>query len=356
MKKYLFLIILSVLFFTGLDVNAQSINIVSYGINYYRYNTSATSSATTGTFNFATTGTLPIYPISGYKNNYYAWAWYGIDFLSDSPVNGSAIGYKITSTFKIAMDGLVNNIGSTGFTGFVHFNNGTIKDEVSTVEVIGLEDGAGTFKITSVVTLTSETELSGLTYSLRANSSIGSAPYGNTIYTQLSLLDTEVELTNDLNSAILNSINSNQQITNDKLNQIDKNQQATNDKLDQTNDKLDNIDSVLNNSDVDDETGKSFFDSFKSSDNGGISGIITAPLNAINAMLNGSCTPLQATFKGKDISLQCGTDMWNKLGGIKEFLNLVLGGLLCYRICLKIFNIVQNLKNPDNDKVEVMDL
>ena len=129
-------------------------------------------------------------------------------------------------------------------------------------------------------------------------------------------------------------------------------------KIDETNEKLDDLNQSINDDNVSGatSTGNDFFDNFTDSDNGGISGIITAPLNAINAMLNGTCQPLSTTYKGKTISLQCGTDMWNKLSAIRDFLNLVLGGLLCYRICLKIFHIVQNLKNPDNDKVEVMNL
>lgn len=350
MKKILFLLsLLFYILFSDLPiVNAQSVSSVSYGINYYRYNTSATSSTVSNTFNFNTTGTLPIYPISGFQNNYYAFAWYGIDFLSDSPVNGSAIGYKITATFKIAMDGLVNNIGSTAFTGFVHFNNGTIKDEVSTVEVIGLEDGSGTFKITSVVTLTNETDLSGLTYSLRANSSIGSAPYGNTVYTQLSALDTTVELTNDLNSAILNSINSNQQITNDKLDQIDKNQQATNDKLDETNQNLNDINDTLHNGDVKDfSLGDFDLGIDLDPENSPVSALITLPVSLLNAFLSGlegQCYGYTIPFFfGEDLTFPCidledylGSELWNTI-------DLICCIFLIYNIAMMVVSFFEKI-------------
>lgn len=123
-------------------------------------------------------------------------------------------------------------------------------------------------------------------------------------------------------------------------------------------DSINDLNNSLNNDNIEGSEGvaNSFFDNFTDNDNGGISGIVTAPLVAINAMLNGTCTPLSTTFKGKEISLQCGTELWGRLTGLKEFLNVVLGGYICYRICIKLFKLIQNMKNPDNDRVEVMDL
>ena len=135
-------------------------------------------------------------------------------------------------------------------------------------------------------------------------------------------------------------------------NKIDK----TNDKLDSTNDKLDDLNSSITDGDIDNNSGKSFFDSFSSSDHGGISGIITAPLVAIKKMLDKNCSPLTATYKGKEISLPCGYEFWAKMPAIKEFINLTLGGLLCYNIIRKLYHLIENMKNPDDDRVEVMKL
>ena len=135
-------------------------------------------------------------------------------------------------------------------------------------------------------------------------------------------------------------------------NKIDK----TNDKLDSTNDKLDDLNSSITDGDIDSNSGKSFFDSFSSSDHGGISGIITSPLVAIKKMLDKNCSPLTATYKGKEISLPCGYEFWAKMPAIKEFINLTLGGLLCYNIIRKLYHLIENMKNPDDDRVEVMKL
>lgn len=129
-------------------------------------------------------------------------------------------------------------------------------------------------------------------------------------------------------------------------------------KLDDTNDKLNDLNNSLNNPNVDDSLGSAgnFFDNFNTSDHGGLSGIITAPLVAINQMLNTSCSPMTTTFKGKELSLPCGYEFWNKMGPIQDFVNLVLGGLLCYQIIIKLYKLIEKIKNPEDDRLEVMDL
>lgn len=129
-------------------------------------------------------------------------------------------------------------------------------------------------------------------------------------------------------------------------------------KIDETNDKLDDLNGSLNDSNIDGSLGDAggFFNNFSTSDHGGLSGIITSPLVAINQMLNKSCNPMTTNFKGKEISLPCGYQFWSKMGAIQEFLNLVLGGLLCYQIIIKLFNLIEKIKNPEDDRVEVMKL
>lgn len=129
-------------------------------------------------------------------------------------------------------------------------------------------------------------------------------------------------------------------------------------KIDETNDKLNDLNSSLNDSNINGSLGDagSFFDNFTTTDHGGLSGIITAPLVAINQMLNTSCNPMTTTFKGKELSLPCGYEFWNKMGPIQDFINLVLGGLLCYQIIIKLYKLIEKIKNPEDDRLEVMDL
>lgn len=97
-----------------------------------------------------------------------------------------------------------------------------------------------------------------------------------------------------------------------------------------------------------------FFDNFQDNDYG-LSSIITAPLRAINAMLNDTCVAPGATYKGKSFSLPCGSMLWSREGGqdFRNFLNIFYGGFLVYFVIRSLFLDIEKLKNPNNDKVEV---
>lgn len=129
--------------------------------------------------------------------------------------------------------------------------------------------------------------------------------------------------------------------------------------VDNIKDSTNDIKDSINNDNVDDSSGTAsgFFNDF--SDNGhGLSGIVTAPLNAVNAMLSTTCTAPSATYKNKTFSLPCGDILWNQEGAsnFKNILNLFYGGIICFGILKSLFKDVNDLKNPDNDKVEVVDL
>lgn len=150
----------------------------------------------------------------------------------------------------------------------------------------------------------------------------------------------------DMANGIIGGANQNKQ---DIIDNQDKNQQ-------QTNEKLDGINNSINDSKVDSNTGNDFFNNFNTSDNGGISSIVTAPLVAINSMLDNTCKPMTTTYKGKEIKLECGTSFWNQANTVQDYLNWFEGGILVYLIIRKLFKLIESLKNPDEDRVEVMNL
>lgn len=106
------------------------------------------------------------------------------------------------------------------------------------------------------------------------------------------------------------------------------------------------------------ETASNFFNSFEDDDIGGLSGIITAPLVMINEMLNGICVQPSATWKGATISLPCGDLLWSRTGAsdLKNLLNVFYGGLVCYYAIRKLFLMIESMKDPTSDKIEVTDL
>lgn len=177
---------------------------------------------------------------------------------------------------------------------------------------------------------------------------------------EVTNLTNNAEVINSLNK--INDLNQTQIETNSKLNDLNNKQQQTNNKLDdlnnkqnQTNSKLDDLNNNLKNSDVD--TNGSFFSNFASTDHG-ISGIITAPLRAINK-LTSTCQPVTFSVLEEPIELPCGdTLFWNKEGvqSFRLIWNILVGGPILFLLLKKLFKVVESLKNPDDDRIEVMDL
>lgn len=132
-------------------------------------------------------------------------------------------------------------------------------------------------------------------------------------------------------------------------------QQAVNEVKEETKKTND----TLNDDDTTEADGKisGFFNDFNDNSHG-LTAIITAPLNAVNSMLTTTCTAPTAIYKGTSFSFPCGSILWQKEGAeaLKTFINLIYGGLICYGILKSLFKDVNDLKNPDNDRVDVMDL
>ena len=146
----------------------------------------------------------------------------------------------------------------------------------------------------------------------------------------------------------LNSLNNTQQQTNSKLEDLNK-------KQDQTNGKLEDLNKNLKSDEIDNNSG--FFSNFSSSDHG-LAGIITSPLRAINK-LTSVCQPVSFNVLDEPIELPCGdTLFWNKEGvqSFKLIWNILVGGPILFLLLKKLFKVVENLKNPDDDRIEVLDL
>lgn len=141
-------------------------------------------------------------------------------------------------------------------------------------------------------------------------------------------------------------------LTNNQINEINKNTEKMAEEAKKTNDTLNDDDTTEADSKI-----SGFFDDFNDNSHG-LSSIVTAPLNAVNAMLTTTCTAPSATYKGSTFSFPCGSILWEQEGAsaLKTFINLIYGGLICYGIAKSLFKDVNDLKNPENDKVEVMNL
>lgn len=221
------------------DVNAAANNITG-GMNYFTYNTTESSTVKNGNKSFATSGSTVVYPFSAYTNNNFAFGYKSLQFVTSSPSGSkSAIGYTITTTFQLLFDGLNNNMGNTSYTGWVKFNEGTITNQVDSVKLIALTSGSATFKLTTTAQLSSTTTLNNITVDLTAANSLGYAGYGDKFTVQLVLKDISVQYATDTSSAILNSLNQNQQQTNQKLDEVKEETKKHTEEQKKTNEKLD---------------------------------------------------------------------------------------------------------------------
>lgn len=101
-----------------------------------------------------------------------------------------------------------------------------------------------------------------------------------------------------------------------------------------------------------------FFNDF-TTDTHGLTAIITAPLSLISKITSASCSPLviPLPYVDKDLTLPCmGTIYSNYFGSFLSIYQMITFGIVAYWVCVRIFNLVKDFKNPDHDEVEVLDL
>lgn len=170
-----------------------------------------------------------------------------------------------------------------------------------------------------------------------------------------SILSSLDEIKTSLNN---NSYNTN--LTNEKLTESNKLAEETNKKLEETNQAIKDTNDTIKDSDTSEASGEadSFFSGF-TTDTHGLTSIITAPLSLIGNITSSSCSPLQAPlpFVNKNISLPCMSTIYkNKFGSFFDIYQTITFGIVAYWVCVRIFNLVKDFKNPNHDEVEVMDL
>ena len=120
-----------------------------------------------------------------------------------------------------------------------------------------------------------------------------------------------------------------------------------------TNDTLnnDNVDESLTQAD-------DFFNSFTTNTHG-LTGIITAPLNAIQSLTSKTCSPLilPLPFVDKNLTLPCMRQIYtDNFGAFMNLYDVIIIGIVSYWVMVRIFTLVKDFKNPDHDEVEVVDL
>ncbi len=148
-------------------------------------------------------------------------------------------------------------------------------------------------------------------------------------------------------------------LTNDNSNiqsSIDKNTQEQ----EETNEKLDDIKDSITDSDTSSSssTAGGFFEGFEDNEYG-LSDIITMPLEFIKGLSDSSCYSLELPlpFVEQNVQIPCMTTIYqNYFGTFLTLYQTITTGFISYWVCVNIYGLVKGFKDPDSDKVEVMDL
>lgn len=104
--------------------------------------------------------------------------------------------------------------------------------------------------------------------------------------------------------------------------------------------------------------GSSFFNNFTTNQHG-LTGIVTAPLTAIQSLTSATCSPLvlPLPFVNQDLTLPCMRPIYQStFGGFMTLYDIITLGIVSYWIMVRIFSLVKDFKNPDHDEIEVVDL
>lgn len=268
--------------------------------------------------------------------------------------------YTATVVFTYKFDGIYTRLLSnpSDFTGSIIPVGGQVLSSTNSISIVPTDQKNGaTVTISSTVNLNGTTPVDKFTILLSGGKDnyiaicdprIYSEYYGKNltcgssagnITAQVSLVDFKVTVSQDVNTGLLNNINQNQQITNDKL---------------------DNIDSTLKDDDVSgaEDSASGFFNDFET-DDFGLSSIITMPLEFINGLTSSTCYSLNLPlpFVDTNVTLPCMTSIYeNYFGSFFTLYQTITTGFIAYGVCVNIFRLVQGFKSPDNDVVEVMEL
>lgn len=108
---------------------------------------------------------------------------------------------------------------------------------------------------------------------------------------------------------------------------------------------------------VDTSASGGFFDDFEDDDYG-LSDIIVMPLETIKGITSSTCTPLKfpLPFVNQEVELPCMNTIYSQFGPILSIYQTITFGMIAYWVCINIYAMVRNFKNPDSDEIEVMNL
>lgn len=202
---------------------------------------------------------------------------------------------------------------------------------------------------------TYQTLFLGYQFKYIGNSTLTQSDITNALNSQTTTINNAINsqtttIANYLNNQttyLENKINSkiNEQIAEEK-----KTQQAVNDQT-----------STITNSDSSGATGdaSNFFSGF-TTNTFGLTSIITSPLQLIGSITSSTCSPLSLTIpflENQTLDLPCLSTIYQSyFGSFFQVYQTITFGVISYWVCVRIFALVKDFKNPEHDEIEVLEL
>lgn len=126
-------------------------------------------------------------------------------------------------------------------------------------------------------------------------------------------------------------------------------------------DSINDLNNTINNDDVSDADPliNDFLNDSAFQDNTGLSSVINAPLSLLSHLTE-TCQPINFTIPWFDaqVSIPCmSTSVYNKFdSSFITIIKAIVNGVLVYRIVIGLYFMVKDFKDPESDRVEVIDL
>lgn len=163
---------------------------------------------------------------------------------------------------------------------------------------------------------------------------------------------TQTSILNDILNSIKSDSSINQQIKENTEKQLEEQKKQLEEQK-KTNETLKD-----DNTQGAQDSAVGFFNDF-TTDTHGLTAIISAPLALISKISSTSCSPLvlPLPYVDKDLTLPCMGDIYfTYFGSFLSIYQFITFGVVAYWVCVRIFNLVKDFKNPDHDEIEVLDL
>lgn len=352
-KKLLFTFLLAFVCFFGIDrvfASSETLAVPYYIYDYdgVKYSTGSSTNYTNFPMNFKIDFSTNQY--LNIQSTGQVLYWDDIEHSNgDASLDGEAIYARVSLcvTNNVSSgwsdNDYVKDVMFTGYNGIKCNVYGGGKGYLvqATYKVLIWKMGPADFRINNVIT-TNVTAPNSISY-------IG-IEYGKQPFPRYNEYDTLISQ----NTQIIQLLS--RQNNNDVVAKINE----TNQKLTETNQKLEETNKTLKDDDTSESTSEAteFFEGFDT-DTHGLTSIITAPLELIGNIAGSTCSPLPLTlpFVNKSFSLPCMDSIYKKhFGSFLTIYQTITFGIVAYWVCVRIFALVKDFKNPEHDEIEVMDL